>query len=145
MRTKETELSRRFYYVSSGDASCGSSPILLNRESPSKPHFRRRILSTIRNINKGNYNRQHQRITNSINPSRIPATRPPIPLNVLNKSEMLDIMIFQYSSLCRGIKRFGFPARQRCVNSNDDGLVMCSTCYYYTKVGESCWHCGNSC
>src|SRR5271170_4942307 len=140
-------LSRRFYYASSGDASCGGSKKLLYRESPTQPHFRGPKSSRVRNYNyKGNWNRHQQGTNNSIESSRIATTSQFI--NTVDNSEMLDLMIYQYSSLYRGIKRLGFPARvgrPRFVNSNDDGLVMCSTCYYYTKVGESCWHCGNSC
>ena len=67
-------------------------------------------------------------------------------LTASNSLEMAELMN-QFETLYKQIKRIPSRIGRGLVNAvvNDDGLVMCSNCYYYTKIGESCWHCGNAC
>lgn len=141
-RTKGKTLQKSCFTVSNVEVSC--APAILKRETPTIAIPKgREYFETWR---MSNINRQH------CSPFRHPESKQlpniqQIPLfTSSNNPEMADFMN-QFGTLYREIKRFPSRLGRGLVNAvvNEEGLVMCSNCYYYTKIGESCWHCGNSC
>ena len=93
------------------------------------------------NINRDDCSQfQHQSNKQSANIQQFPL------FSASNNLEMAALMN-QFGTFYREIKRIPSLLGKGLVNviRNEEGLVMCSNCYYYTRIGESCWHCGNSC
>ena len=133
LQTKGKCVQRCLFDRSNGVGSCGA---VLNTATASlEPRQQVHCLQRS-NINRRRFHQQKQAIKQLRSQTNSPL------FSASNSPEIVD-MASQFSALFREIKRLGRGIVNHTVN--DDGLVMCSNCYYYTKIGESCWHCGNNC
>jgi hypothetical protein len=138
-RTKQGIYKGRCFPGSSVEESCASgAPHMALQPDERNAYFQMLGMSNINSERRSRF--EHQANKRLSNTSQTPL------FTASNSLEMAEIMN-QFETLYRQIKRIPSRIGRGLVNSvvNDDGLVMCSNCYYYTKIGESCWHCGNAC